>query len=289
MAVSAEVVICGAGIAGVAAAYHLAVMHGMKDVVLVEQDTPLSLTSDKSTECYRNWWPGPGDAMVALMNRSIDLLEEIARASDNRIQLNRRGYLYATADPSKIALLQHAGEEAARLGAGPLRVHRGLGTGDGGLGTTPLGPPAGGGTEGGGPQSPVPSPQSPMDAQRTSAQARGLFAGMLEERDLARVGRRIQVAAAVELDAVVAGARDLLQQIDAAVHERDHRIARAGPPVAVALGRFVAGQRERRVLLDQHNVFHAVHDGQVVCCGNSSDPSAADHNLGRYGHVLHSS
>src|SRR4051794_33760371 len=99
---TAEVVICGAGIAGIAAAYHLAVKQDMDNIVLIEQDDPLSLTSDKSTECYRNWWPGPGDAMVALMSRSIDLLEEIARESDNRIQMNRRGYLYATAEPAQI-------------------------------------------------------------------------------------------------------------------------------------------------------------------------------------------
>ncbi len=67
--------ICGAGIAGIATAYHLAVDHGLTDIVLVEQGDPLALTSDKSTECYRNWWPGPGDAMVSLMNRSIDLIE----------------------------------------------------------------------------------------------------------------------------------------------------------------------------------------------------------------------
>src|SRR4051812_46776844 len=120
---SAEIVICGAGIAGVAAAYHLAVKQDLHDVVLVEPGAPLALTSDKSTECYRNWWPGPGDAMVAFMNRSIDLIEEIARATDNRIQLNRRGYLYATADPARVAVLRQAAEEAAALGAGPLRVH----------------------------------------------------------------------------------------------------------------------------------------------------------------------
>jgi sarcosine oxidase, subunit beta len=120
---TAEVVICGAGIAGVAAAYHLAVKQGLRDVVLVEPGAPLSLTSDKSTEAYRNWWPGPGNAMVAFMNRSIDLLEEIARDTNNRIQLNRRGYLYATADPARVALLRQAAEEAAALGAGPLRIH----------------------------------------------------------------------------------------------------------------------------------------------------------------------
>src|SRR5436190_24377057 len=103
---TAETVICGAGIAGIAAAYHLAVTHGMADVVLVEQGAPLSLTSDKSTECYRDWWPGPGDAMVALMSRSIDLLEQIAHETGNRIQMNRRGYLYATADPARVPLLR---------------------------------------------------------------------------------------------------------------------------------------------------------------------------------------
>src|SRR5215211_9381485 len=119
----AESVIFGAGIAGIAAAYHLAVKQGMRNVVLVEPGAPLALTSDKSTEAYRNWWPGPGDAMVAFMNRSIDLLEDIARATDNRIQLNRRGYVYATADPARVPLLRQAAEEAATLGTGPLRIH----------------------------------------------------------------------------------------------------------------------------------------------------------------------
>src|SRR6059036_99005 len=95
----AEVVICGAGIAGIATAYHLAVRRGIADVVLVDERPPLTLTSDKSTECYRNWWPGPGDAMVAAMNRSIDLLEELARESGNVFRMNRRGYLFASADP----------------------------------------------------------------------------------------------------------------------------------------------------------------------------------------------
>lgn len=98
----AEVVICGAGIAGISAAYHLAVTRRLGRVLLVDERPPLSLTSDKSTECYRNWWPGPGDAMVRLMNRSIDLLDEWAGASNNRFNLNRRGYLFATAEAERI-------------------------------------------------------------------------------------------------------------------------------------------------------------------------------------------
>src|SRR5512134_1538296 len=122
-ATTAEVVICGAGIAGVAAAYHLAVRRGVRGVVLVDERPPLTLTSDKSTECYRNWWPGPGDAMVAVMNRSIDLLEELARESGNVFRLNRRGYLFATAESARVPQLIRAAEEAAALGAGPARLH----------------------------------------------------------------------------------------------------------------------------------------------------------------------
>ena len=123
----AEVVICGAGIAGISAAYHLAVTQRIGRVILIDERPPLSLTSDKSTECYRNWWPGPGDAMVALMNRSIDLLEDWADRSSNVFHLNRRGYLFATADPARVANFRAAGEEAASLGAGSLRTHSGGG------------------------------------------------------------------------------------------------------------------------------------------------------------------
>ncbi len=57
MSRTAEVVICGAGIAGISAAYHLAVRHGVRRVVLVDERAPLSLTSDKSTKAYRIWCP----------------------------------------------------------------------------------------------------------------------------------------------------------------------------------------------------------------------------------------
>jgi len=122
---TADVVICGAGIAGVSAAHQLAVHHGVRDVVLVDERPPLTLTSDKSTEAYRNWWPGPDDAMVRLMNRSIDLLEELATDCGNRFLLNRRGYIYATGDPRRAAAYRSVGDRASAQGAGPLRVHDG--------------------------------------------------------------------------------------------------------------------------------------------------------------------
>ena len=125
---TAEVVVIGAGIAGISAAFHLAVRQGLDGVVLVEAGDPLALTSDKSTECYRNWWPGPGDAMVAFMNHSIDLLERYERESGGRLRLNRRGYLFATAEPSRIDSFRAAALEAQSLGAGALRAHDGSGS-----------------------------------------------------------------------------------------------------------------------------------------------------------------
>jgi len=119
----ADAVICGAGLAGIAAAYHLSVRHGLKRVILIDERPPLSLTSAKSTECYRNWWPGPGDAMVALANRSIDLLEELARETGNPFHMNRRGYLFASAGDGQS--LADVAIEASSLGAGPVRFHDG--------------------------------------------------------------------------------------------------------------------------------------------------------------------
>ena len=96
----AGAVVCGAGIAGVSTAFHLA-RAGVKDVVVVDPRPPLTLTSDKSTECYRNWWPNA--PMAALMNRSIDLLEAMAVESDDAFHLSRRGYLFVTSDLDRLA------------------------------------------------------------------------------------------------------------------------------------------------------------------------------------------
>jgi glycine/D-amino acid oxidase-like deaminating enzyme len=122
MRASAEVVICGAGIAGIAAAYHLA-QAGVRDVLLVEAGEPLALTSDKSTECYRNFWPGSGDGMARLMNRSLDLLDALALRSGNAFHLNRRGYLYCTADSARLDEFRREAGVSQSLGAGPVRIH----------------------------------------------------------------------------------------------------------------------------------------------------------------------
>ncbi len=122
---SADIVICGAGIGGVATAYHLATKHNISNVLLVDPEPPLSVTSDKSAEGYRNWWPGPGDAMVALTNRSVDILEAMHRRQPKLLPMNRGGYVFVSADPTRANEFTALARESCELGAGTLRIHRG--------------------------------------------------------------------------------------------------------------------------------------------------------------------
>ena len=115
-----DAIICGAGITGVSTAYYLN-QAGFKHILLIDERPPLSFTSDRSTECYRNWWPDSN--MIALMNHSIDLMETLANESGNVFRMNRRGYLYITADENKIVELKTTSTRISKLGAGQLRVH----------------------------------------------------------------------------------------------------------------------------------------------------------------------
>ena len=103
--------------AGIAAAHHLAVRAGLSRILLVDPRDPLSLTSSKGTEAYRNYWPGPDDTMARFMDRSIDLLEELDRDSRQAFELNRRGYVFLTADVAEAERLHaHAGPTAEFVG-----------------------------------------------------------------------------------------------------------------------------------------------------------------------------
>jgi glycine/D-amino acid oxidase-like deaminating enzyme len=64
--------------------------------------------------------------MVGLMNRSIDLLEEMARESDNTFHLSRQGYLYVTGNSDRLRDMADEGTSISNLGAGELRRHPGI-------------------------------------------------------------------------------------------------------------------------------------------------------------------
>jgi glycine/D-amino acid oxidase-like deaminating enzyme len=118
----ADVAIIGAGNIGIAVAYYLVVHHGVTDIALIEAADPMALTSAQSGENYRNWWPHP--VMTDFTNASIDLMQEIAHATGNRINMTRRGYALATrsTDPAPLINDLHRGygAEAGRM----IRVHK---------------------------------------------------------------------------------------------------------------------------------------------------------------------
>ena len=126
MARHAGAVVAGAGIAGVATCYELAVIRGVEGVTVVDPRPPLSLTSDKSSECYRNFFPN--QPMVDLTNRSIDILESLKEKSDDFFNMSRRGYLFVTSDPGQLANLTRAAQASSGFGAGPVRIKKGADT-----------------------------------------------------------------------------------------------------------------------------------------------------------------
>ncbi|MEM9910520.1 MAG: FAD-dependent oxidoreductase [Pseudomonadota bacterium] len=116
-----SVIIIGAGIVGIATAYYLARNHGRTNITLIDRDQPMAFTSAQSGENYRNWWPHP--AMVAFTNRSIDLMEDIARDSGNRINMNRRGYALATRSTDIEPMIQQLHDGLRETADGLLRYH----------------------------------------------------------------------------------------------------------------------------------------------------------------------
>lgn len=95
---SSDVAIIGSGIIGISVAWALMRQGSGQRITLIDCGPPMAFTSAQSGDNYRNWWPHP--LMARFMDRSITLMEEIARATDNRIAMTRRGYVLATREAS---------------------------------------------------------------------------------------------------------------------------------------------------------------------------------------------
>ncbi len=120
----AEILVLGAGLAGIATSYYLCTKYKQASVLLIDCRQAMSYTSAQSGDNYRNWWPHP--TMTAFTNQSIDLMEQIARDSSNVFAMTRRGYLLATRDEDidKIIDSLHVGyrrspEDSIRIHAEP--------------------------------------------------------------------------------------------------------------------------------------------------------------------------
>ena len=96
-----HIVICGAGIAGIATAYYLSRKYAQQHVLLVDRGMPMSLTTSKSGENFRRDWPHP--VLRALISRSIDLMQELAALPDNKgFALQRTGYDFVSHEDASL-------------------------------------------------------------------------------------------------------------------------------------------------------------------------------------------
>lgn len=107
-----RVVVCGAGLAGIAAARTIGRV--VDEVIVVDASPPMSMTSAVSTECYRNVWNDP--RMVRLTNASIEEMKRMAKDSDNFFNMTERGYVYFTKDENLGNDFIRLGERAADIG-----------------------------------------------------------------------------------------------------------------------------------------------------------------------------
>lgn len=101
---SFEVAVIGAGSIGIAVAYYLCRVQGFSRVALIDPREPMSLTSAQSGENYRNWWPHP--VMTAFTDHSIDLMEQLDRESEGRLNMTRGGYALVTRRKEPLDLIE---------------------------------------------------------------------------------------------------------------------------------------------------------------------------------------
>src|ERR1700730_7967413 len=116
----------------------------------------------------------------------------------------------------------------------------------------------------------------PLPAHGPRAEGGRLVRRPDEAVDTPGLRRREEIAAPVEPEDIAALPSELFEEIDAPVHDGNHVVARARPPVPVALGGFVAGQRERGPPAPQPHAPPAAPPRRVIRGGDSGDARATD-------------
>jgi glycine/D-amino acid oxidase-like deaminating enzyme len=100
-----DAVIVGAGITGLAIAREF--LKRGASIAIVDPNPPMTGTSAYSTECYRDVWHNV--AMHGLVSKSIDLLEDLSKESDNAFgfETNQHGYLFVSNVPGSESTSNH--------------------------------------------------------------------------------------------------------------------------------------------------------------------------------------
>lgn len=94
------IAICGAGIAGVATAYYLLQQRSDVQVIIIDKYLPLSFTTSKSGENFRDYWPQR--CMRQLVSHSILLMEELREKHGNdAFEMTYSGYHFLSHDKEK--------------------------------------------------------------------------------------------------------------------------------------------------------------------------------------------
>lgn len=90
-----KIAICGAGIAGVATAYYLLQKRTDLEIIVIDKQQPLSFTTSKSGENFRDYWPQP--AMQQFVGHSIDLMQELLELhGQDAFEMTFSGYNFIT-------------------------------------------------------------------------------------------------------------------------------------------------------------------------------------------------
>jgi len=92
-----KIVICGAGIAGIATAYYLSQFLNKASIVLIDKNQPLSFTSSQSGENFRDYWPH--HSMDKLCSRSIELMQILQQKFN--FTMNFSGYHFVSQHKEK--------------------------------------------------------------------------------------------------------------------------------------------------------------------------------------------
>ena len=91
------IAICGAGIAGIATAYYLLKNNKDLEVFLIDKNQPMSFTTSKSGENFRDYWPQK--SMRQFMSESILLMKELRDLHGNEsFDMIHSGYNFISHD-----------------------------------------------------------------------------------------------------------------------------------------------------------------------------------------------
>ena len=85
------IAICGSGIAGVATAYYLLEREDNVEVILIDKYQPLSFTTSKSGENFRDYWPQ--ECLQQFASQSISLMKKLLdKYGDTSFEMVNSGY-----------------------------------------------------------------------------------------------------------------------------------------------------------------------------------------------------